>query len=60
VEIVAVEVGPALDQSLAPTAFVVRCIGADWEGGAAIAVSASKATIVSTNELRRASIEIPL
>jgi hypothetical protein len=40
---------PALDQSLA-----------DCDGGAASAVPANKAAIVSTSEDRWASIEIPL
>jgi len=51
----AVVVVPALDQSLPEYR-----TGAVSDGGAASAVPASKAAIVSTNEDRWASIEIPL
>jgi hypothetical protein len=53
--IVGAVVGPALDQSLAGYR-----TGADSDGGAASAGPANKAAIVSTNEVRWASIEIPL
>ena len=52
--IVGAVVGAALDQSLPYRT------GADSDGGAASAVPANKAAIVSTNEVRWASIEIPL
>jgi hypothetical protein len=53
--IVGAVVVPALDQSLPEYR-----TGAVSDGGAASAVPASKAATVSTNEVRWASIEIPL
>lgn len=53
--IVGAVVGAPLDQSLPEYR-----TGADCDGGSASAVPASKAEIVSTNEVRWASIEIPL
>ena len=52
--IVGAVVGGALDQSLPYRT------GADSDGGAASAGPANKAAMVSTNEVRWASIEIPL
>jgi hypothetical protein len=58
--IVGAVVGPVLDQLLWPAGLPVYRTGAVCDGGSASAVPANKAAIVSTNEVRWASIEIPL
>jgi hypothetical protein len=50
----------ALDQLFWPATLPEYLTGADCDGGSASTVPASKAAIVSTNEVRGASIEIPL